>query len=440
MTRKRVLLVGPEVVRRRMAGGGLRFWHMAEVLAPHHDVTLAVEEQSDLAPDGFDVVAASGRRLVDMAAGADVVVVQGYALHTFPDLVAIDVPVVVDLYNPFHIESFESYRSQAEATRLAVAGTARRAVEAQIERGDFFLCATERQRVFWLGHLALAGRLTPGEHDRDPQFRSLIAVAPSGVSSSPPDNGPPRLRPAHGIGAEATVLLWSGGLYDWLDPGTVVRAFAAAAPRLPETHLVFLGGSHPNTAAPPQMTPNTTRRLASDLGIDRVHFHDEWVPFQERGAVLAEADAGVSAHPDTLETALSFRTRLLDHLWVGLPTVTTEGDEVGDAIVAAGAGVSVPAGDVAGMADAMVAVMDDGARRQRMAGAAVSLGATMTWERQLEPLLRFCAQPRRASPTAMGGPSPGYLTRRLVDYARRGEWRRAANRTRATLRRMRNQG
>jgi hypothetical protein len=35
---------------------------------------------------------------------------------------------------------------------------------------------------------------------------------------------------------------------------------------------------------------------------------------------------GVSTHRDHLETRLSFRTRMLDYIWAGLPIVCTDGD------------------------------------------------------------------------------------------------------------------
>ena len=56
----------------------------------------------------------------------------------------------------------------------------------QLERGDFFLCASERQRHFWLGHLTALGRLTPSLYDNDPTVRSLLAVAPFGLPGKPP--------------------------------------------------------------------------------------------------------------------------------------------------------------------------------------------------------------------------------------------------------------
>ena len=50
----------------------------------------------------------------------------------------------------------------------------------------------------------------------------------------------------------------------------------------------------------------------------KVHFNYDWVPYAERARFLLDADLGVSAHFDTVETRFAFRTRLLDYFWVHL--------------------------------------------------------------------------------------------------------------------------
>ncbi|MFW8744926.1 hypothetical protein ACOI9R_32825, partial [Mesorhizobium japonicum] len=74
-------------------------------------------------------------------------------------------------------------------------------------------------------------------------------------------------------------------------------------------------------------------------------------------------DAGVSTHREQLETTLSFRTRMLDYLWAGLPMVVTEGDHFADLVDADGLGAVVPAGDVAALASAIEGVVYDGPAR-----------------------------------------------------------------------------
>ena len=119
------------------------------------------------------------------------------------------------------------------------------------------------------------------------------------------------------------------------------------------------------------------------------------MPFAERGAYLLEADVMVSAHRDHVETRYSYRTRLLDGLWAGRPTVATAGDVLMEEIAAAGAGRAVAPGDVDGFADAIAAHLDADVRT-RAGAAAAELGAAHRWASVLAPLVAYCDDPRRA--------------------------------------------
>ena len=67
-------------------------------------------------------------------------------------------------------------------------------------------------------------------------------------------------------------------------------------------------------------------------------FNRAWVPYDERLPWFAEADLGVSAHEDSLEARLAFRTRLLDHIAAGTPLVVTQGDVLAELVEARGMG------------------------------------------------------------------------------------------------------
>src|SRR6185295_17244970 len=82
-------------------------------------------------------------------------------------------------------------------------------------------------------------------------------------------------------------------------------------------------GRRPGTAAPPMHVAADEARAAAGPG---VHFVDEWVAYEARGAWLLDADLAVSAHKPSLEAELAFRTRLLDCLWAALPAACTSGD------------------------------------------------------------------------------------------------------------------
>jgi glycosyltransferase involved in cell wall biosynthesis len=141
-----------------------------------------------------------------------------------------------------------------------------------------------------------------------------------------------------------------------------------------------------------------TRELANELGLTGTHvfFNEGWVPYGDRGSYLLDADIGVSTHLDHVETAFSFRTRVLDYLWAGLPVVATGGDVFADVISDSGLGRTVPAGDVEPLADALLSLLDDPAARRSCADASARLAQAYRWDVVLQPLLAYCRAPRRA--------------------------------------------
>ena len=214
--------------------------------------------------------------------------------------------------------------------------------------GHAFLCASERQRDLWTGTLLAERLITPAVHDADPSLGGLLAVVPFGVSDTPPTPGPgPRER--FGLADGDELVLWNGGLWDWLDAESVIRAVAQLSPERPRLRLVFMGASG---AAQARDAEARAQALARELGLlgRVVRFNDGWVPYEERGAWLLQADCAVAAHRDHLETRFSHRTRLLDCLWAGLPIVCTRGDELAERIARDGLGEAVPPSDPAALA------------------------------------------------------------------------------------------
>ena len=63
------------------------------------------------------------------------------------------------------------------------------------------------------------------------------------------------------------------------------------------------------------------------------------------GHNLLEADVGVSTHFEHVETAFSYRTRILDYLWAGLPIIATQGDSLSRLVNQHDLGITVPAED-----------------------------------------------------------------------------------------------
>ena len=143
-----------------------------------------------------------------------------------------------------------------------------------------------------------------------------------------------------GIGPDDKVILWGGGIYNWFDPLTLLRAVDKLRSRLPNVRVYFLGIRHPNPDVGEMRRTIETLELSDELGLTGTHvfFNDDWVEYDDRPNYLLEADVGVSTHLDHVETAFSFRTRVLDYLWAGLPVVATQGDALAGVIESRGAG------------------------------------------------------------------------------------------------------
>jgi glycosyltransferase involved in cell wall biosynthesis len=338
--------------------------------------------------------------MVEHEAWADVIVVQGHALRLFPVLESTRKILVVDVYDPLHLEQLEQGRSDDVDQWNRQILDASDTLNHQLELGDYFICASERQRMFWLGQLAGSGRVNARTYSRDPDLRSLIGVVPFGLSSTPPVHDQQRVKGVvPGIGKNDKLVVWGGGIYDWFDPITLVRAIGRLAAKKPSVKLFFMGVQHPNPDVPEMDIVAKVRAEADALGLTgkNVFFNDAWIPYEERGAYLLEADAGVSTHYEHLETTFSFRTRILDYLWARLPIVTTAGDSFGDLVAEEKLGIAVHEQDIDGLAAALETALFDKKARAEFIGNVDRVREQFTWENVLAPLVEFCRNPIRAA-------------------------------------------
>lgn len=402
-TPPRVTIITDDVLGDRMAGPAIRAVEMARALSTTQPVTLVSAAQGRVELADVDVADPEDLRAAVEASG--VVVLQGAVMMRHPWLHDIDQPIVVDLYDPFHLEALQ-LDSEDPVHASDIVESTLRTLSDQIVRGDFFLCATDRQRDLWLGHLGALGRLNHRTRTDDPDFRGLIDLVPFGLPAAAPHGTPStftQLVPA--VPNDAVVAFWAGGIYDWFDPVTLIDAVARIELD-PPLHLVFLGGRHPNPEVPEMAMAAAARDRARELSLldDRVHFVDEWVPYDERQRYLLAADIGVTTHRASAETAFSFRTRVLDYLWAGLPIVGTRGDALSTEIEAVGAGRGAEPGDIDDLERALRALAADPAARSEASAAATSLAEQYHWPEVVAPLRRFTLDPTvaadRADPVA----------------------------------------
>ena len=354
-----VLVLSPEPIRAEMAGMGIRAARIADVLTKAgHIVTLADPATRDLPR-------------------ADVAVVSGHAGERLFSS-GFDGAVVADLYDPFVVENL-AYRTSLGP---AVFENDRRALLSLIDRADLVLAATDEQRLFYLGLLLGRERLTPEALD------SLVVLAPFGVDDEAP--GPPVAPREIGPGSHDVLF---GGVYDWYDPALVLDAWPRVLSRVPTARLLFSTNPNPGSTPQARLAETTARASAEGLLGTSVHVIP-WVKHAERGGLYASCRVAVLAHRDSLETRLSFRTRVLDFLWAGLPVAATEGGAASHLVERSGAGLVVPA-DPERLASALVKLLVEDSVRARCIESAARAVKEFAWRRVLAPLVDFVASPRR---------------------------------------------
>ena len=432
MQSPRLLIISHDVVGASMAGPGIRYYHLARVLAQHVPTTLIAPEQTPPAalaqgPGAHEPFAqATYRRrqwasIAGFVAQADVCLFPSDIADEFPQLANSAACLVVDGYDPLMAE-WLALSGAAPAEERRRAWQARMlALARQHQSGDFYLCASERQRDWWLGLLEAAGRINPATFDADPALRRLVDVVPYGLPSGPLPAPQPVIKGVWpGISAGDRLLLWGGGLWPWLDPLTAIRAVAMLRPRHPQLKLLFPGTRHPNQAMAGM--PNQVERakaLAGELGVleNGVHFGD-WLPYGLWPHVLQECDVALTLHFDTVETRLAFRSRVLEYIWAGLPVVATGGDATSDLIARYDLGVITPEGD----GEAVAAAIDRLLNEPRAARAAhfAAARAALDWEHAAAPLVRYCLHPQRAPDRQPGAP---YYDPLAALRQERDEWR-----------------
>jgi glycosyltransferase involved in cell wall biosynthesis len=409
-----LLVVTEDRVGEMLGGAAIRAYEIARSLADAAGVTLAAPgtEPPGLAPARhvpYEV--GDPRPLRRMIRDADVVLLRPPNPLVAGWLRASRARIVYDLCDPLPLNILEAQASSSRERQLIWNTVALDHFLEALHAGHHFICSGSRQRDLYLGAMLASRLVHPAAYRADPSFRSFIDQVPFGIPSEPPERiegtGARARFPA--IGDDAQIVLWNGGIWNWLDPVTAVAAAVEAASRCPRLRLVFMfarGGEGPE-----QRAEREARALAERLGaLDRlVFFNESAIPYRERASWLTEADCLLSTHLDHVEARFSFRTRLLDCFWIGVPAVCTAGDEVSGLIDGCDGGVSVPHGDVKAAADGLVEVLERGrdAYGERLRRA----GADMVWPKVVEPLRRIVCLD--GPPRALGDPWVRRMSRPL---------------------------
>jgi glycosyltransferase involved in cell wall biosynthesis len=411
-----VLVVTEDRVGEILGGAAIRAYEIARALTTTADVMLAAPgtDPPGLAPARHvPLDLGDPRPLRRLFREADVVITRPTSPLVAGWLRASKARIVYDLADPLPLSVLEAQATSSRERQLLWTTLALDHLLEALYTGHHFICSGRRQRDLYLGALLASRLISPAAYKADPSFRSFIERVPFGIPSDAPrriEGAGPKAR-LPGIGDDAQIVLWNGGIWNWLDPVTAVAAVVKAADRNPRVRLVFMFTGGVLDGGPETRQARAAYELAQRLGaLDHlVFFNDSLVSYAERATWLMDADCVISTHLDHLEANFSFRTRLLDCLWAGVPAVCTRGDELSELLESCGGGVSVPYGDVDAVANGIVDVLGRG--RESYRERLLATGADLVWPTVVEPLRRIVQLP--GPPRALGDPWARQLSRPL---------------------------
>ena len=218
--------------------------------------------------------------------------------------------------------------------------------------------------------------------------RNRVAYIPNGPgiplrAVSPEERAATRAR--LGLDERPTVLVYSR-LFEF-DTARLVAVLAGAREARPDMAILLVGAGLYETDS------DRFREQLADAGLLEATVDVGWTAREELPAVLAAADVGLYLMDDTLLNRTKCPVKLADMLAAGVPVVAEAVGQVAEYVRDGRTGTLCASGDVAGLVAAAVALLGDGAGRDRQAAATqADMGARFGWERLTEDLLRVYEQ------------------------------------------------
>ncbi|MFM9095695.1 MAG: glycosyltransferase family 2 protein, partial [Actinomycetes bacterium] len=163
--KKRVLVVTGEPLSENLAGPAIRALEISKFLVQDFDVLLATTKGNELKHEIVSTISTRHRKLKLLVDWADIVIFQGLLISENPWMADTEKILIADVYDPFHLEILEQRKQQGIINRLKGSRDTTDALNRQLRRADFFICASEKQRSLWLGQLASEGRVNPYTYD-----------------------------------------------------------------------------------------------------------------------------------------------------------------------------------------------------------------------------------------------------------------------------------
>lgn len=197
---------------------------------------------------------------------------------------------IIDLYTPLLLEK-ASYTSKEDLPKVSDR------IKKVVAKGDFFICATPRQKEYYnLKNLAIVPFIP-----QEPQISKRK------------------------INKNSFTLVWLGAFYPWFSPENLIKAINLI--KDDNLKLIIIGGKNPKTDT---FDPNfeNISKLADNK---KITFYP-WLKYEEMFKILRTANAGVCLSNNSPEDKLAIRSRMISMLQANLPLIVNGNDEISEIV------------------------------------------------------------------------------------------------------------
>ena len=260
-----------------------------------------------------------------------------------------------------------------------------------LKLGDFFICDNERQRDMLLGSL-----YTLKQHDfrlfsdqGDVSLNGLVQVVPwrSNKLAITPNC---KQIPLMGICENDFVLLWGGGIWEWFDPLTIVKAVKRIiANGFSNLKVIMCSKYVEREESKEKKYMEVYNYCKKNKLLNSVVKFSGWLSYKDYEKLLSVSNVGITAAYDGLENHFAARIRVLEYLRAGLPMIVTKGDVFSDVVKEKQLGEIVAAEDVEGWVNAITNLMINQKLYKSIRENVKKYHLEMSWEKSVSQVVNL---------------------------------------------------
>ncbi len=299
------------------------------------------------------------------------------------------IPIIVDIYAPYLIEhAYYPYDLKKEDSFWRFTDDIVLSTLIPMQYGDFFICASDAQKKYYLGMLSIIGRVNPYNKGK------IIDIVPFGTRNIIMVDNEPVLRKR--IPKYKKIILWMSAFYPWLDPMLAGKVMHELLKSDSGYALAVVGAKSPFVdKSLYEDSYNRFYEFAKEKNlIDTTVYFFDWVEQKHVPKLYDESSfLIVTSDNSTLETEFSFRVRMMDALSANLPIISTGGDIVSEFSSANNMGIVTKETDPRKIADDILRITDKDIQKMKKNILKFSEGYKV--DKLIGPIDSFCKNPKK---------------------------------------------